>query len=237
MFIPIRDDQPAFRRPVVTVTIIVLNSLIFLASYLRGPEAFQLFTYQFGFIPVELTNMVELTPQLSASPYFTMFSSMFMHGGWMHLIGNMLFLWIYGNNVEDYFGHVGFVVFYLVAGLAAVGLHTVFDPSSQIPMVGASGAIAGVMGGYMILHPKARITVLLFLFFIIQTMRLPAKVVLGIWFGYQILMSLGGAETGVAFLAHVGGFAFGLAVLWVWVKIRGKGSTPGGGQRVYKMQW
>ncbi len=222
----------------VTIGIIALNSLVFLATWLRGPEAFQLFTYQFGYIPVELTHSVELTPQMPASPYFTMFSSMFMHGGWLHLIGNMLFLWIFGNNVEDFFGHVWFVMFYLLSGLAALTLQTLFDPASQVPMIGASGAIAGVMGGYMILHPRARITVLLFLFFFIQFVALPAKVVLGIWFVYQLFMSLAAnSEGGVAFFAHVGGFVFGLAVLWVLVKVRGKGSTPSGGQRVYKMQW
>jgi membrane associated rhomboid family serine protease len=238
MFIPIRDDQPTIRPPVVTIGIIALNTLVFLATWLQGPQAFQLFTYQFGYIPVELTHSVELTPQMPASPYFTMFSSMFMHGGWLHLIGNMLFLWIFGNNVEDYFGHVWFIIFYLLSGLAAVTLQTVFDPNSQVPMIGASGAIAGVMGGYMILHPRARITVLLFLFFFIQFVALPAKIVLGIWFLYQLLMSLGASsEGGVAFFAHVGGFIFGLVVLWLLVKVRGKGSTPGGGQRVYKMQW
>jgi membrane associated rhomboid family serine protease len=238
MFIPIRDDQPTIRQPVVTIGLIVLNSLVFLATYLQGPEGFQLFTYRFGYIPAELVHSVELTPQMAVSPYITMFTSMFMHGGWMHLIGNMLFLWIFGNNVEDYFGHVWFILFYLLSGLAAVALQTIFDASSQVPMIGASGAIAGVMGGYMILHPRARITVLLFLFFFIQFVALPAKVVLGIWFVYQLLMSLGATgEGGVAFLAHVGGFVFGLAVLWMLTKIRGKGSTPSGGQRVYKMQW
>ena len=237
MFIPIKDDIPTLRRPYFTVGLIVINSLVFLYSVMLGSRGFQLFTYQFGFIPYELVNAVELTPQLPASVYLTPFTSMFMHGGWMHLIGNMLFLWIYGNNVEDYFGHVTFLIFYLLSGLSAVGLYTLFGPSSQIPMVGASGAIAGIMGAYMVLHPRARITVLL-IFVIIQFLVIPAKVVLGLWFIYQIIMSLVGSSTGggVAWMAHVGGFIFGWLVLKLLVKFKGPGATSGG-QRVYRMQW
>lgn len=238
MFIPIRDDAPTFRKPYFTIGLIVLNVLIFLYSKTLGPQGFHYFTIQFGFIPHELVSSVELTPQLAASPYLTPFTSMFMHGGWMHLIGNMLFLWIYGNNIEDYFGPVVFLIFYILSGLAAIALYTVFGPDSTIPLVGASGAIAGVMGGYMVLHPQARITVLV-IFFFIQFVTLPAKVVLGIWFAYQLLMSLTGSAAGggVAWMAHVGGFIFGYIVLRVIFKIRGPGSTPRGGQRVYRMNW
>jgi membrane associated rhomboid family serine protease len=163
---------------------------------------------------------------------------MFMHGGWMHLIGNMLFLWIYGNNVEDYFGPIKFLLFYFVAGLAAIALYTLFSPSSDVPLVGASGAIAGVMGAYMVLHPRAKITVLV-IFFFIQFIQLPAKVVLGIWFIYQILMSVVGSGSGggVAWMAHVGGFIFGYLVMLMMVKLFGRGATPSGGQRVYRMNW
>ena len=122
MFIPIKDDIPTLRRPYLTVGLIVINAVVFLYSVMLGSRGFQLFTYQFGFIPFEIVNAIELTPQLPASTYLTPFTSMFMHGGWMHLIGNMLFLWIYGNNVEDYFGHVPFLLFYVLSGLSAVGL-------------------------------------------------------------------------------------------------------------------
>ncbi len=237
MFIPIKDDAPIHRKPYVTISLIAANSLIFLFSIVQGAKGFQLITYQFGYIPYELIHSVELTPQLPASVYLTAFTSMFMHGGWMHLIGNMLFLWIYGNNIEDYFGPVKFILFYIIAGLAAIALYTLFGPNTQVPLVGASGAIAGVMGAYMVLHPRARITVLV-IFFFIQFMVLPAKVVLGIWFAYQLLMSLMGSSTGggVAWMAHVGGFAFGYLILRLFVKIKG-GGPPSRGQRVYKMNW
>jgi len=237
LFIPIRDDAPTVRKPYLTVSLIVVNSLIFFYSISLGSRGFQLFTIQFGYIPVEFVSGLELTPQLAASAYLTPFTSMFMHGGWLHLIGNMLFLWIYGNNVEDYFGPVKFLLFYVVSGLAAIALYTLFGPSSQVPLVGASGAIAGVMGAYIVLHPRARITVLV-IFFFIQFVVLPAKVVLGIWFIYQLLMSMIGSATGggVAWMAHVGGFAFGWAVL----KLLTRGRRPRASsdrQRSYRVKW
>ncbi len=237
MFIPIRDDAPTVRKPYLTVSLIVVNSLIFFYSISLGARGFQLFTIQFGYIPVEFVSGLELTPQLAASAYLTPFASMFMHGGWLHLIGNMLFLWIYGNNVEDYFGPVKFLLFYIVSGLAAIALYTLFGPSSQVPLVGASGAIAGVMGAYIVLHPRARITVLV-IFFFIQFVVLPAKVVLGIWFVYQLLMSMIGSATGggVAWMAHVGGFAFG----WVVLKLLTLGRRrprASGGRRSYRVKW
>jgi membrane associated rhomboid family serine protease len=236
LFIPIRDDAPTVRKPYLTVSLIVINSLIFFYSVSLGARGFQLFTIQFGYIPIEFVSGIELTPELSASTYLTPFTSMFMHGGWLHLIGNMLFLWIYGNNIEDYFGPVKFLLFYIVSGLAAIALYTLFGPSSQVPLVGASGAIAGVMGAYMVLHPRARITVLV-IFFFIQFVVLPAKVVLGIWFVYQLLMSMIGSSTGggVAWMAHVGGFVFG----WVLLKLLTRGRHPraSGGQRSYRIRW
>lgn len=238
MFIPIRDDAPTVRTPYVTIILIITNSLIFLLSVFQGPRGFQMLTYQFGFIPYELVHGVELTPALPASLYLTPLTSMFMHGGWMHLIGNMLFLWIYGNNVEDYFGPIKFTLFYLMSGLAAIALYTLFGPNSEIPLIGASGAIAGVMGAYIVLHPRARITIL-FVFVFIQFMVLPAKVVLGLWFVVQLLMSLTGSSTGggVAYLAHVGGFVFGWGLLKLITKGRGRGVGSDSGQRIYKMQW
>jgi membrane associated rhomboid family serine protease len=238
LFIPIKDDVPAIRKPYMTVGLIVANAVIFLFSMAQGYRGFQMLTIQFGYIPYELVHSAELTPELAAPALLTVFTSMFMHGGWMHLIGNMLFLWIYGNNIEDYFGPVKFLIFYLVSGLAAIGLYTLFGPSSDIPLVGASGAIAGVMGAYLVLHPRARITVLM-IFFFIQFIKVPAKVVLIFWFVYQIFMSVTGSVTGggVAWMAHVGGFVFGWLILKLMIKITGRGSTPSGGQRVYRMQW
>lgn len=239
MFIPIKDDAPTFRTPYVTIALIVINTLVFIFSWSQGLKGFQMITIQFGYIPTELVNSLELTPQLPASAYLTPFTSMFMHGGWMHLIGNMLFLWIYGNNVEDYFGPVKFILFYILSGLSAVALFTIFSPHSQVPLVGASGAIAGVMGGYMVLHPRAKITVLI-IFFFIQFIHVPAKIVLMIWFIYQLFMSLAdySAGGGVAWMAHVGGFAFGWVALKLFFKFKGgRGATPSGGQRVYRVKW
>lgn len=239
MFIPIRDDQPTIRKPVLTISLIVINTLVFLYSVSLGSKGFQIFTYQFGFIPYELITSQELVPQLAVSPIFTAFSSMFMHGGWLHLIGNMLFLWIYGNNIEDYFGPIKFLLFYLASGLAAIALYTLFDAHSQIPLVGASGAISGVMGAYLILHPRARITVLI-IFFFIQFVQLPAKIVLGFFFIYQLLMTLmdrGTGGGGVAYMAHIGGFVFGYLLLRLIVKFKGTGTTPSGGQRIYRVKW
>jgi len=226
------------------MTLIAINVLVFLYSIVQGAQGFRVITVQFGFIPYELIHLTELTPEYSAPVVFTMFSSMFMHGGWMHLIGNMLFLWIYGNNVEDYFGPVKFLLFYLVAGLSAIFLFTAGEAllgGDPVPLVGASGAIAGVMGAYMVLHPKARITVLI-IFFFIQFVVLPAKFVLGFWFVYQLFLSLldlsapGGG--GVAYLAHVGGFVFGYGLLRMLIKWKGPGAVAGdSGHRAYRVHW
>jgi membrane associated rhomboid family serine protease len=238
LFIPIKDDNPTLRKPYLTVALIVVNSLIFLYAVTLGSRGFQLFTIRFGFIPQEFVSGVELTPDLSASIYLTPFTSMFMHGGWLHLIGNMLFLWIFGNNIEDYFGPVKFLIFYIASGLAAIGLYTLFGPHSEVPLIGASGAIAGVMGAYMVLHPRARVSVLV-IFFFIQFIVLPAKVVLGIWFVYQLLMSLIGSASGggVAWMAHVGGFAFGYAVLRVLSRGKPRRGSANDGQRIYRVKW
>ncbi len=241
MFIPIKDDAPTVRTPVVTVTLLAANVVVFLFTWFQGPEWFEVFTWQYGFIPVELVHGLEVTPAIPASPYVTAFTSMFMHGGWLHLIGNMLFMWIFGNNVEDYLGHIKFLLFYLGSGLAAIALFTVFSPEAQIPLVGASGAIAGIMGGYIVLHPRARISVLI-VFFFIQFVVLPAKVVLGIWFALQLFMSLsaglsGMSGGGVAWLAHVGGFVFG----WIFIKLAtlifGRRGPQTNSQQVHRMDW
>jgi membrane associated rhomboid family serine protease len=237
VFLPIRDDNPTERTPYVTVGLIIVNAAIFLFGFTRGPEFASFVAIKYGFIPVELVQSIELTPDFAFSPWLTPFTSMFLHGGWMHLIGNMLFLWIFGNNIEDYFGHVKFILFYLLSGLAAVALFTALGPSSEVPLVGASGAIAGVMGAYIVLHPRARITILFFFIFI-QLFELPAKVVLGLWFAYQLVMSLldraGGGS--IAWAAHVGGFAFGWVILTLLIKMTGIGGQSGR-HREYRVTW
>ncbi len=242
MFFPIKDDNPTFRTPFLTIFLIAANTLIFLYSKFIVPEGFEYFLVSYGFIPMrffEGSNMADVYGVALESPIMlTPFSSMFLHGGWMHLIGNMLVLWIYGNNIEDYLGPIKFLIFYLVAGIAAVALYSVVNLDSAIPLVGASGAIAGVMGAYMVLHPRAEITVLI-IFFFIQFVVLRAKVVLGIWFGLQLIMSVMGSSSGggIAFLAHVGGFVFGYIIFRIIVSIWGRQTPPGDRQRVYKMNW
>jgi len=211
MFFPLKDDNPTIRKPYVTISLIVINCLVFLYSWMKGPQGYQIFIYQFGLIPYELVHISELTPDFSSPIFLSPFTSMFLHGGFMHLGGNMLFLWIFGNNIEDNLGPVKFIFFYLVSGLAAVLLFVIFGPNSEIPLIGASGAIAGVLGGYLVLFPKARILTLMWIFYFIRIVHLPAKFMLGFWFVYQLFMALisGAAGSGVAWLAHVGGFAFG----------------------------
>jgi membrane associated rhomboid family serine protease len=239
VFIPIKDDQPTIRPPHVTIALILLNSAAFLYTKSLGFEGYQSALVYFGYIPeliLEPGAYIDTPSWLYATP----FTSMFLHGGWMHLIGNMLFLWIFGNNIEDYFGPIRFIIFYLLSGLAAIALYTLFNPSSTVPLVGASGAIAGVMGAYFVLHPKARITILIVYFFIMLR-EFPAKFVLGLWFVWQILMSvfdLGSSGGGVAFMAHVGGFVFGYLLLRLLLKLRGRRRMGDAGEpRMYRMQW
>lgn len=240
MFLPIKDDNPTARKPVLTVALILANVFIFLYTRLYGAEGFEYFIVSYGFIPMRFFEGSDMSQvygvALNSPVMLTPFSSMFLHGGWMHLIGNMLVLWIYGNNIEDYFGPVRFIIFYVLAGIAAVALYSVLNMNSEVPLVGASGAIAGVMGGYMVLHPRAEITVLIFFFFI-QFVTLPAKVVLGLWFVMQLFMSIAGSAGGggVAWLAHVGGFVFGYLILKIMLQFRRQGPTRP--DRVYRMQW
>jgi len=237
---PIRDNQPTFRTPYVTIGLIVINAVIFLYTQVLGPDSYGMFLVNYGYTPGLLfgSEQIVLPSWLYVPSLLTPISSMFLHGGWMHLIGNMVFLWIYGNNVEDYFGPVKFIIFYILSGLAAIVLYTVFNPGSNVPLVGASGAIAGIMGAYMVLHPRAEITCLLFFFFI-TFVTLSAKVVLGLWFLYQVIMSMAGSSQGggVAWLAHVGGFVFGWGILKILVKFRRGGFDNEDRQRVYRVQW
>jgi len=220
MFIPLKDENPTRNKPYATFILIVINCLVYFYSITKSNMGFQIFMYQYGLIPTEIFHMSELTPNYSAPILLTPFTSMFMHGGFMHLAGNMLYLWIFGNNIEDHLGPVKFVLFYLLTGLAAALLFIVFSPNSEVPMIGASGAIAGVLGAYLVLFPRARILTFLFLFIFIRVMYLPAKILLGFWFFYQLLMSASsfGGGGGVAWLAHVGGFAFG----WLWFRYSSK---------------
>ena len=213
--IPLHDDNPTEITPYVTIGIIVLCVLVFLWELSLGQQL-ERAVYALGVIPATLVGGKMLAPELAMlPPWMTVFTSMFLHGGWMHLIGNMLYLWIFGNNVEDAMGHVRFVVFYLLCGIAAVMAQALPDPSSTVPMIGASGAISGVLGAYLLLYPHARVLVAIPFGFFIHTVRIPAGWVLVFWFVMQLISSAaaGGQQGGVAFGAHIGGFIAGMVLI------------------------
>ncbi len=214
--IPLHDDNPTRRFPYFTVAFIIACVLIFFWQASLGPQAGQAVVYSLGVIPAVLLGKADLPPELVLiPPAMSIFTSMFMHGGFMHLAGNMLYLWIFGNNVEDVLGHGRFIVFYLLCGIVAVFGQILQNPGSQIPMIGASGAISGILGAYLLLYPHARVLVLIPLGFFVHMVRIPAGWVLGLWFVYQILSSaMASSEgAGVAWFAHIGGFAAGMALL------------------------
>ncbi|HMS83648.1 MAG TPA: rhomboid family intramembrane serine protease [Nitrospira sp.] len=213
--IPLHDDNPTRLTPLVTMAFIAMCFVVFLyqASLLEGPA--QLFAIQYGAIPSVIFGHASLPEEAAISfpAIFTLVTSMFLHGGWMHLLGNMLYLWIFGNNVEDAMGHAKFIVFYVLSGALAALSHALTDPSSDIPMVGASGAISAVLGAYLLLYPRAHVLVLLPA---IGMTRVPAGVVLGMWFVTQLVsggMSVGSTGGGVAFFAHIGGFLAGMGLV------------------------
>ncbi|HMB85373.1 MAG TPA: rhomboid family intramembrane serine protease [Candidatus Dormibacteraeota bacterium] len=219
---PLKDDNPSNSAPVVTVALIVLNALFFVyqisleAGGADGARAGQAFIDEFGLVPCRLTGACRVGPELP-SPILTIFTSMFMHGGLFHIGGNMLYLWIFGNNVEDTLGHGRYLLFYLLSGVAAALAQTAVGPSSMVPMVGASGAVSGVLGAYLLLFPHAHVTTLIILGFFFRLVHIPAMVVLGFWIVLQVLNGLGsfGSSGGVAFFAHIGGFLFGMGLLYV----------------------
>ncbi|RPH96100.1 rhomboid family intramembrane serine protease [candidate division KSB1 bacterium] len=212
--IPIRDENPTRRTPYVTVSLIAINSFVFIYQFLQPSEAQHWITYNFGAIPLLLVRDFNLLPQLPDHG-LTLITSMFLHGGIFHIAGNMLYLWIFGNNVEDYLGHGKFILFYLVCGIAAALTHTLTQITSPVPMIGASGAISGILGAYVVLYPRARVVTMLWIFFFVRFVRIPAFIVLGIWFLMQLPGALGG-QGGIAWFAHIGGFLFGLIFIRLW---------------------
>jgi len=212
--IPLHDDNPTERPPVVTIAFIVICGLVFFFQASLPPQPGQALVFQYGAIPALIFGQADLPEGIVVIPaYATLITSMFLHGGWMHLIGNMLYLWVFGNNIEDVMGHVRFVVFYLACGILAALSHALTDPSSTIPMVGASGAISGVLGAYVLLFPRAHVLVLMPG---IGMTRVAAGFVLGMWFVLQLLsggISIGSQGGGVAFFAHIGGFIAGMGLI------------------------
>ena len=222
---PLKDDNPTEIFPIITVVFILACVAAWVLLQGAGLDERTLVdsVCALGAIPAELTGpgsgVVPLGPGYSCTlggfTWSTLLTSMFLHGSWMHLIGNMWFLWIFGNNIEDSMGHLRFLAFYLLTGLAAAGAHVLSDPASPIPTVGASGAISGIMGAYLVLYPKARVLTAVVLVFFIRLVPLPAWVMLGYWFLLQLLsgVTIDSATGGVAFWAHIGGFVAGLVLV------------------------
>jgi membrane associated rhomboid family serine protease len=240
--IPLKDDIPTRRFPVLTVALILINVAMFFffqGAFLAPEAEFNEKVAEYGVIPYEVSHPDKScdlvggqvacegqegvsgeAPEDLAPMWLTLFTSMFMHGGPLHIAFNMLFLWIFGNNIEDSMGRVRFVGFYLLGGLAAIGLQTLVEPSATVPTIGASGAVAAVLGGYALLYPRARVVTLIIIVIFFTVIRLPALVVLGVWILLQLaagLAELGnpvaGGEGGVAYFAHIGGFVFGLLLI------------------------
>ena len=217
---PIRDDIPTKRFPLITVGLISLNTLVYLYQASLG-ESFAQLVYAMGLIPFEIIHYVDIPPPGPSPIFLTIFTSMFMHGSLVHLLGNMLFLWIFGNNVEDYLGKGNFILFYLLCGIVAALTQVLVNPNSTVPMVGASGAIAGVLGGYLVLYPYAKVTTVFIFGFFIRLVRIPASVVLSFWILYQFLYGLSYfaariGEGGVAWFAHIGGFICGFILIRIF---------------------
>ncbi|HEY7039931.1 MAG TPA: rhomboid family intramembrane serine protease [Methylomirabilota bacterium] len=219
---PLKDDNPSRTTPVFTIALIIANVLVFIYQVSleiggsEGTRAAESFIREFGLVPCRLTGSCLVAADLP-SPVLTIFTSMFMHGGWFHVGGNMLYLGIFGNNIEDTLGHVRYLLFYLASGVAAALAQVLVNPTSDVPMVGASGAVSGVLGAYLLLFPHAHVTTLIILGFFFRVVRVPALIVLGFWIVLQVLNGLGsfGARGGVAFFAHIGGFLAGMALLFV----------------------
>lgn len=216
--IPLKDDNPTRTFPFVTILIIIINIFIYVYQLTLGARAEGLFVLRAGAIPYEITHFLDIYPKAILLPPLTLFTAMFVHGGFLHVAGNMLYLWIFGDNIEDRLGHFRFIVFYLLGGLIASLAHIIMLPNSTIPMIGASGAIAGVLGAYFLLYPRAHVLTLVFFFFFIDTVRIPALVFLGLWFVFQVLSS--GAGGGIAWYAHIGGFIGGAGLVKLFERKR-----------------
>lgn len=215
--IPFKDDNPTTVFPYVTIGLIFLNCIAFIWQ-LTSPLGIQKIAYYFGAIPNNLTSFQTTQP---VHPILTVFTSMFLHGGFFHIGGNMLYLWIFGNNIEDSLGHLRFLIFYLFSGIFAAYAHAITNTESLIPMIGASGAVSAVLGAYIFLFPKAKVYTIIFFGFFWQIIKLPAFIVIGFWAVIQFIsgfISIGFEQQGgVAWFAHIGGFLIGLITIKLWI--------------------
>ncbi len=217
--IPIRDRNPSDTFPYVTIGIIVVNVFVFIIELSLGPRL-DVFVMKYGVVPLKVryySQIPDLTFMNTFSPFLT---SMFLHGGFIHLIGNMWYLWIFGDNIEDRLGHFKYLCFYIICGIIASTVHVFFNSQSDVPCIGASGAIAGVLGAYMITFPRARVVTILPLWFILQIIELPAYIVLGFWFVIQffngaVSITTSASGGGVAWWAHIGGFISGIFIFYI----------------------
>lgn len=214
--IPYKDDNPIRIIPFGTLLIMALNMIVFVMQLLAGEEGRRI-VYSYGAIPSHIINFESIQP---IHPALTIFTSMFMHGGVFHLGSNMLYFWIFGNNIEERLGHFRFLLFYLFCGIAAALSHIVLSPHSDIPMIGASGAVSGMLGAYILLFPMARIHTIVFLGFYVTVVKIPSLIVIGFWAIIQVVSGMlsqgSGAGGGIAFMAHVGGFLAGLFTIKLW---------------------
>ncbi|MBH22922.1 MAG: rhomboid family intramembrane serine protease [Myxococcales bacterium] len=227
--IPLYDDNPTRTVPWVTYTLIVLNAVVFLYELILGDAGQAALFREWGVRPIEYWQLSSVREPIVTGVVLPLFTSMFLHGGFMHIISNMLFLWVFGDNVEDRFGHGKYLLLYLGFGLAATATHILFSPDSAIPTVGASGAISGVLGAYLVFYPRARVHTLIPIFFIMLMREIPAVLFLGIWFGLQVFSGLGSLVSnvgGVAWWAHIGGFVAGAALALVWRMTFGDPDDP-----------
>jgi len=250
-FLPLFDDNPTRRFPVVTVAVIVACVLVYLWQRGLGPLG-DVAVYAYGVVPSVLLGVRALPPDVAGVPALvTPITAMFLHGGWLHLGGNMLYLWIFGNNVEDAMGPVRFIVFYTLCGIAAALAQVASAPFSDAPMIGASGAIGGVLGAYLVLYPRANVRVFMWIIIFVRLINVPALIVLGVWFAMQVFSALSGGAGGVAVWAHIGGFLAG-AFLIPFFRRRGvilfeaprsrafavtparRGSVPSAGRRPWR---
>jgi membrane associated rhomboid family serine protease len=218
--IPLRDENPSRTFPLVTILLLGANAAAFLYEILLPAPLLEELVFAYGAVPARFGLTRLSVAALLDAPWGTLLSSMFLHGGLLHVGGNMLYLWIFGDNVEDSMGHVRFGIFYLLCGIAAALFQIVATPSSPVPLVGASGAIAGVLGAYLLLFPHARIRTLVIFVFFARIVPIPALFVLGLWFLMQIVSAPASRGAGVAFFAHIGGFVTGMILLGLFARRR-----------------
>jgi membrane associated rhomboid family serine protease len=218
--IPLKDDIPRATFPFITIAIILINIIVFVYQLSIGDWGERLFIVRAGAIPYEISHLRDLHPPNLVPIPFTIFTALFIHGGIAHLAGNMIYLWIFGDNIEDKLGHLRFLLFYLIAGMIATLAHVLLAPASHTPMIGASGAIAGILGAYLILFPRATVSTLIFLFIFIDIVKIPALVFLVLWFAFQLMSSGHGGN--IAWYAHIGGFIAGVILIKLFMRRKGK---------------